>query len=68
MHMRMHSGEKPYTCRECGRGFAVKGTLKKHMRTHTGERPYVCSVCGQSFTQSGTLATHMKVHRPKLVV
>lgn len=36
VHMRTHSGHKPYMCSECGMAFTVKSTLNKHVKSkHT---------------------------------
>nr|KAF6331406.1 zinc finger protein 343 [Myotis myotis] len=41
-HQVTLSEEKPYVCRECGRGFNNKSNLNRHHRTHSMEKPYVC--------------------------
>ena len=66
-HERVHTQERPFPCRACGRAFTTRPNRDRHEKSNHGLKPlktYPCGLCAEVLSSEGYLAKHLRETHP----
>jgi len=63
LHVHIHTGAKPHSCRHCSQRFTHLNQLKTHLlKSHNEGTWLTCYICQKKFSYSGNLKNHLLRH------